>query len=413
MQTTPRSLRFQIGLFGRTNVGKSTFLNTLTGQDLAITSPVAGTTTDPVEKSMELPPLGAVVCIDTGGLDDPTELGAVRQARTAQILERVDAAILLVESNGWSATEEEFLGRIREKKIPFLLVITKADLSIPGENFLAQMRQKCEHVIISALSGDGREKMILACKEALPAIKPEDSLAPALLDGVLQKGEMMVLLVPLDAGAPKGRLILPQVQVLRAALDLQACALTTTEKTYSALFQNLAIPPRLVVCDSQVVDFMVRETPPDIPCTTFSILFARMKADLPNLVRGALMLDSLQDGDKVLISEACAHHPMPDDIGRVKIPRWLREYTKKELQIDVVSGRSEAITDASYRLIIHCGACMMTRTEMLARSAKAAAHGIPMTNYGLAIAHMKGVLPRVISPFPEALKALKTHLACK
>lgn len=412
METTPRALRLHIGIFGRTNVGKSTFLNLLSGQDLAITSPLPGTTTDPVEKAMELNPLGPVVLIDTAGMDDTSELGAKRLQRTASILQRVDVAALLVESGQWSDYEAKWLGEFRQAGIPHLILITKTDITPVAPEFLQDMRRQAPHVMSSSLEAAARNEIVQTFTSTLQTLcspRPghPDTTPASLLDGILSEGETMLLLIPIDSAAPKGRLILPQVQVLRAALDINAAAITTTEKNFRTALNALKAPPDLVVCDSQAVDIMVRETPPDIPCTTFSILFARMKSSLPGMVKAARAIDRLQDGDHILIMEACTHHPTHEDIGRVKIPAWLRQYTGKTLNIDIRAGRDD-ITDLSrYALIIHCGGCMLTRTEMLARQKRFSDIPLPVTNYGIAISWMKGVLPRVLTPFPDALAELE------
>lgn len=408
MDKTPKSMRIHIGLFGRTNVGKSTFLNLVAGQDVAITSPTAGTTTDPVEKIMELLPVGPVVFWDTGGIDDHSELGEKRRERMFKALQRVDLAVLVIEPDIWTEHEEELLDKIRAAGRPWLLIVGKTDLQAPSPDWMAGLKQRCGHVIESTTRPGDRDRIVNPFKAALGDLVPEKTLEmPDLLAGAVPSGGVVVLIMPIDIEAPKGRLILPQAQAVRAALDDSAIAVVCKETEYLATLEKLAVKPDLAVCDSQVVDRMVAETPADVPCTTFSILMARMKGDLPALVRAARTIDDLQDGDAVLIAEACSHHAMEDDIGRVKIPRWLREVTGRELEIQVTAGRDWPEDLSRYRLIIHCGACMLTRREMLRRQESADGPAVPITNYGVAISHLKGVLPRVLAPLPEALAALR------
>ena len=391
-EQTPKSMRLHVGLFGRTNVGKSTFLNLLAGQDVAIVSPQAGTTTDPVEKSMELLPIGPVVFTDTGGVDDATALGDKRREKMFAALRRMDVAVLLVEPDVWTEHEDRLMAEFKAAARPFLIAVGKTDLRQPSAAFREKLRAAAPHVIESSAAPGQRERVVNAFKDAL---------------GQLAPGGGVVLIIPVDQEAPKGRLILPQAQAVRAALDLGAVAVVARETEYLAALAKLSAPPDLAVCDSQVVDRMVAETPPGVRCTTFSILLARLKGDLPEMVKAARVIDDLQDGDRILIGEACTHHALEDDIGRQKIPRWLREKTGKTLAIDVVAGRDWPTDLEKYRLAIHCGGCMINRREMLHRLQSAGARGVPMTNYGVAISHLKGVLPRVLEPFPEAAAALR------
>lgn len=408
MDKTPKSMRLHIGLFGRANVGKSTFLNLLAGQEVAITSPEAGTTTDPVEKSMELLPIGPVVFTDTGGVDDATALGDKRREKMMAALRRVDVAVLLVEPNIWTGHEERLVQELKSAHRPFLIVVGKTDLHPPTDDFLAQMKTASPQVVESAAVPAQRDRIVGAFKAALAPLVPESVLhVPDFFGGAVPAGGTVVLIVPVDMEAPKGRLILPQAQAVRAALDARAIAVVVRETDYLAALRQLAVPPDLVVCDSQVVDRMVAETPAAIRCTTFSILLARLKGDLPAMVRAARILDDLRDGDRILIGEACSHHALDDDIGRQKIPRWLREKSGKTLHIDVAAGRDWPADLEPYRLAIHCGACMITRRDMLTRLEGAGGRGVPMTNYGVAISHLKGVLPRVLEPFPDAVAALQ------
>ena len=407
-EQTPKSMRLHVGLFGRTNVGKSTFLNLLAGQDVAIVSPQAGTTTDPVEKSMELLPIGPVVFTDTGGVDDATALGDLRREKMFAALRRMDVAVLLVEPDVWTEHEERLVREFRAAARPFLIAVGKTDLHKPAAAFLEKLRAAAPHVVESSAAPGQRERVVNAFKAALGQLAPEGVLqVPDLYGGAVPPGGTVVLIIPVDQEAPKGRLILPQAQAVRAALDLGAVAVVARETEYLAALAKLGGPPDLAVCDSQVVDRMVAETPPSVRCTTFSILLARLKGDLPEMVKAARVIDDLQDGDRILIGEACTHHALEDDIGRQKIPRWLREKTGKSLRIDVVAGRDWPADLEKYSLAIHCGGGMINRREMLHRLQTAGARGVPMTNYGVAISHLKGVLPRVLEPFPEAFAALR------
>lgn len=407
MNTTPKSLRLQIGIFGRTNVGKSSFLNLVAGQDVAIVSPMPGTTTDVVEKSMELLPIGPVVFLDTAGLDDATELAAARLRKTAGIFERADVFVLLAEAGAWGAFEERVAAEAGRRKAPLILVVNKIDLAGPTAAFLERLRALSPRVIeCSCAEPGGRESVVLAFKAALIEACPESFLAPPPLVGdLMPAGGCIVLVVPIDLQAPKGRLILPQVQVIRDALDNDALCLVVKERELAHALESLQRPPDLVVCDSQVVLKMVADTPPGVKCTTFSILFARLKGDLVSAVRGVCALDRLKAGDRILVAEACSHHALEDDIGRVKIPRWIRQYAGREFAVDVFAGRDYPDNLADYRLVVHCGACMLTRREMLARIQKAGRAGVALTNYGVCISFVQGVLERVLSPFPAALEA--------
>ena len=407
MEKTPKSMRLHIGLFGRTNTGKSTFLNLVAGQEVAITSPEAGTTTDPVEKTMELLPIGPVVFTDTGGVDDATVLGDKRREKMAAALRRMDVAVLVVEPEQWTEHEERLAAEMKSAGRPFLIVVGKTDVRKPSEAFLERLRGISPVVIESAAVPAERERIVGEFKAALGRLAPEGGLAvPDFYGGAVPPGGVVVLIVPVDLEAPKGRLILPQAQAVRAALDGGAVAVTCRETEYAAALGQLAVAPDLVVCDSQVVDRMVAETPAAVRCTTFSILLARLKGDLPAMVRAVKILDDLKDGDRILMGEACSHHALEDDIGRVKIPRWLREKTGRTLHIDVTAGRDWPADLEQYRVAIHCGGCMINRREMLHRLQSAGSRGVPLTNYGVAISHLKGVLPRVLEAFPEAAAAL-------
>jgi [FeFe] hydrogenase H-cluster maturation GTPase HydF len=409
MQTSPKSMRLQIAIFGRTNVGKSSVLNMLAGQDVAITSPVPGTTTDVVEKSMELLPVGPVVFLDTAGLDDKSELGALRTERARKIFDRADAALLVIEPSGWGACEEDIAAAAGEKNIPLIVLINKTDISRPSPELAEALKARnITPITCAATARDRREACVEAVKQRLLEITGRAAgPARAILGDLVKPGETVILIIPIDKEAPKGRIILPQVQAMRDLLDHGVFFLTAREHEYAQALASLKKAPALVVCDSQVVDLMVKQTPPGVPCTTFSILFARFKGDLPAYARGAAAIRGLRPGDSVAVLEACSHHAIEDDIGRVKLPKWLKETVGGELKIDTFSGRDLPPDIEKYKLVLQCGGCMLTRTEILNRMGKAAAAGVPISNYGTAISECKGVLERVLSPFPEALAAYR------
>lgn len=408
MQDTPKGLRLHIGLFGKRNSGKSTLMNALIGQSVSIVSAHPGTTTDPVEKTYELAPLGAVVFIDTAGLDDEGELGALRVQKTRTVLERVDLALIVVDDARLGTLERELIATLREQKTPFVVVFNKADLAQPEKALLIDLAaDNVESATVCAAQGNG----IDALKEAMFRQAPENGLDDARLIGdLIGPGDVVVLVVPIDLGAPKGRLILPQVQTLRDILDSDAAGMMVKERELVSALERLNTPPKLVVCDSQVVLKVAADTPREVPLTTFSILMARFKGDMIGLAEGAGALSRLQPGDRVLISEACSHHALADDIGRVKIPRWLRQFAGGNLEIDVKSGRDFPDDLTPYALVVQCGGCTVTRRQMLARQYRAARQGVPMTNYGMAISVVQGVLDRSLQCFPAALEAYRRAL---
>ncbi|MEQ8188680.1 MAG: [FeFe] hydrogenase H-cluster maturation GTPase HydF [Candidatus Eremiobacterota bacterium] len=407
MQKTPKALRLQIGLFGRTNVGKSSFLNMVASQDVAITSPVPGTTTDVVEKSMELLPIGPVVFLDTAGLDDTSTLAELRIKKTGKIFDRSDVIIIITEPDLWGEYEEKILEEAQKRKTPFIVVVNKIDLKEPL--FMEDLKKKSDRILLcSSIDTEKRDKYVNELKKHLIYICPEEFFnPPPLIGDLITPGGIAVLIVPIDLQAPKGRLILPQVQAIRDALDNDGAALVVKEREYAHILNNLKNPPDISVCDSQVVLKMVADTPKHIKCTTFSVLFARYKGDIIEAARSVSTIDKLKHGDKILIGEACSHHPIEDDIGRVKIPRWLRQHIGGDIQIDTSCGRDYPENLKEYRLVVHCGGCMLTRREMLFRIHKAKQEGIPVTNYGLCIAFIQGVIERVLSPFPAALDAYR------
>jgi [FeFe] hydrogenase H-cluster maturation GTPase HydF len=409
VNTAPKSLRLQIGLFGRTNAGKSSLLNYIAGQDVAVTSPVPGTTTDVVEKSMEILPVGPVVFLDTGGLDDDGVLADRRLARTAAVFDRADVVVLVAEAGAWTEHEDRILGEAERRRSPALVVFNKADRGAPDPARTAALEARgLRWMACCAIEPAGRENAVRAFVEALLAALPPGALRePALVGDLLPPGGLVVLVVPIDLQAPKGRLILPQVQTIRDALDSDARALVVKERELAHALAELRRPPDLVVCDSQVVLKMTADVPRGVRCTTFSILFARYKGDLVACARGAAALGRLRSGDRVLVAEACSHHALEDDIGRVKIPRWLRQYAGAGVEVDVCAGRDYPADLAAYRAVIHCGACLLTPREVRHRFARAEEAGVPATNYGVAIAFLQGVLERVLEPFPEAAEAYR------
>jgi [FeFe] hydrogenase H-cluster maturation GTPase HydF len=415
MDNTSKGNRLHIALMGRTNVGKSSLLNLMLGQDIAITSPVAGTTTDVVEKAMELLPLGPVLFLDTAGLDDISELSGARLKKTAKVFDRADSIILIIEPDTWTDFEEAVLTESQNRKIPMLVVINKIDLHQPSPDHLKFLQSKSGHIMtVSCNDETKRQNYLETLKQHLMEVAPTDFIkTPSLIGDLLPPGGLAVLVVPIDLEAPKGRLILPQVQTIRDALDNDAMTLVVKERELVAALANLKKPPAIVVTDSQAILKVTADVPQDIPVTTFSILFARQKADLAVMARGAAAIDSLQPGDRVLIAEACSHHALEDDIGRVKIPRWLRQYVGGDLQIDTSSGRDYPDDLKKYKLILHCGACMMNRREMLTRMRKAQETGVSITNYGVAISFLQGVIKRSLEPFPAALNAFEKEMEDK
>lgn len=397
MFSTPKSLRLQIAILGRVNAGKSSFLNLVTGQETAITSDIAGTTTDVVEKAQELLPIGPVLWLDTAGFGDNTKLSDKRLEKTIRVFDRADVAVLVCEGDKIGAEEKQIIEIASQRKIPLLKVYNKAD----KHKILAT-----DGLIVNALDKSSRDKTLIELKSALLKICPEDFINNSPLVGNLApEHSTIVMLIPIDYEAPKGRLIMPQVQAIRDCLDHNQSILAVKENDYVSALQNFKNPPALVICDSQVVDKMVAETPANIKCTTFSILMARFKGDLRKMAEGAAMIDRLQDGDKILIAESCTHHAVEDDIGRVKIPNWLTRKTGKNLQIDFVSGCDFSTNLTDYKLVIQCGGCAFNRREILSRIYKCEQAGVAITNYGICISELKGVLRRVLEPFGDVYES--------
>jgi [FeFe] hydrogenase H-cluster maturation GTPase HydF len=392
----PRGVRLVITLVGRTNAGKSSLLNAITGQDVAIVSDFAGTTTDPVAKPYELLPLGPVTFYDTAGLDDTGELGQLRMAATKKVLWRTDIAVVVADAAGLTEAERAIIADIRRLGIPFLVVFNKSDLAAPPEADLDWCRAQNIHLVrASAATGEGAR----AVKEALIDLAPPEAVRePVLAGDLFGEGDTVVCVVPIDLAAPKGRLILPQVQVIREILDGDATAVVVKERELEAALANMRRPPALVVTDSQVILKVSGDVPDAVPLTTFSTLFARYKGDLPTLVAGAKAIDNLKDGDTVLMAEACSHHVQADDIGRVKIPRWISQYTGKDLRFEMHAGHDFPDDLERFALVVHCGSCMLGRMEMVRRIRECARRGVPVTNYGVAISKVQGVLDRVLRP---------------
>lgn len=404
LNNVPSSERTHIGIFGKRNAGKSSVINAITGQSLAIVSDIKGTTTDPVLKSMELLPLGPVVLIDTPGLDDEGDLGHLRIQKAYQILNKTDIALLVIDGTaGMTAEDYQILDRIRAKNIPYLIVFNKADLApdadtsdaAPSNADTSDTADAANVIWVSAVTGLHIQEL----KERLATLLPDEDSGKTILGDLIRPSDFIILVVPIDKAAPKGRLILPQQQTIRDILDHNAISIVVKETDLKHTLETLGKKPALVITDSQVFDKAAADTPSDIPLTSFSILFARYKGNLKTLVDGARMLRHLENGDKILISEGCTHHRQCDDIGTVKLPRLIRNYTGKELEFEFTSGTEFPFSLEKYRLIVHCGGCMLNEREMKYRIRCAEDAGIPITNYGTAIACMKGILERSIEIF--------------
>ena len=398
LNATVSAERVHIGFFGLRNAGKSSLVNAVTGQRLSVVSEVKGTTTDPVKKAMELLPMGPVVIIDTPGIDDEGELGEQRVARAQQVLRQADIAILVVDAQkGLQPTDRKLTELFTERKLPYLIVFNKADL-------LPQLPQEtANEIYVSAETGDG----IHALKEKIAALAKSAESDRKIVADLVSSGDTVVLVVPIDSSAPKGRLILPQQQTIRELLEVGAFSLVVRESELSAALAALKTPPRMVITDSQAFGFVSKIVPESIELTSFSILFARYKGDLATVVGGAAMLDRLRDGDKVLISEGCTHHRQCQDIGTVKLPGWINGYTGKTLSYSFTSGTEFPDDVSQYALVVHCGGCMLNEREMKSRMERCTEQGVPVTNYGIAIAQMHGILKRSLTPFPEVLNLLE------
>lgn len=392
-----KSMRLHIGVFGRTNVGKSSLLNKITNQEVSIVSDIAGTTTDVVEKSMELLPVGPVTFLDTAGLDDETELSGQRIEKTMKVVNRIDVAVVVCDFNGIGKFENDLIEKFKELKIPYLIVVNKCDLA--PKSFHIDLKPELSNIIYTSVKKD--EKIVFKFKEALVNLLPEDFVnSPKIVGDLVPAKSTVMLVIPIDKEAPKGRIILPQVQTLRDLLDNNCLSYVVKESELKDALDNLKTPPALVVTDSQAFKKVSEIVPENVSLTSFSILFARLKGDLDEFVNGAKAIENLKDGDMVLILESCTHHAIEDDIGRVKIPNLLRKKTGKNLVIHNYAGHDfPDIKD--YKLIIHCGACMTNRREVLSRVLIANQNNVPITNYGVVISYCLGILPRAIKIFTE------------
>lgn len=403
MNQTPASERIHIAFFGRRNAGKSSIINAVTGQDLAIVSDVKGTTTDPVYKTMELLPLGPIMVIDTPGIDDEGELGALRIKKSYQVLNKTDIAVLVIDSTiGMTMVEKDCIRRFKDKGIPYLIVYNKCDL-LPAQSYSFDNTQ----IYVSAVTG----KNIVQLKESIAALKPEDTHLFPIIGDLINPLDLVLLVVPIDKAAPKGRLILPQQQTIRDILEHGASSLVVRDTELRETLQKLTsagIVPKMVVTDSQAFARVSKDTPPEIPLTSFSILFARYKGDLETSIRGVAALQTIQNGDKILIAEGCTHHRQCNDIGTVKIPNWIRSYTDKRPDFEFASGTEFPDDLSPYKMVVHCGGCMLNEREMKYRIACCKDQNIPITNYGILIAQVTGILKRSLEPFPEILKILSS-----
>jgi [FeFe] hydrogenase H-cluster maturation GTPase HydF len=401
LNDSPRSVRSHIALFGKRNAGKSSIINAITNQDIAIVSEVKGTTTDPVYKTMEILPIGPCVIIDTAGTDDLGVLGELRIKKTMEVLHKADVALLVIDASlGMNEEDRLILDRIKEKKIPVILVINKADIEAISSNELESLKQelKIPVITVSAVKKQGIKEL----KEEIIKVLPADDDKLGIVGDLINSGDFVVLVTPIDSAAPKGRVILPQQQTVRDVLDNGAIAIVTKETELKETLEGLAKKPSLVITDSQAFAKVDADTPKDIPMTSFSILFARLKGDLTELIKGAKAVGSLKDGDKVLISEGCTHHKQTDDIGSVKIPRWLKEKTGKNIEFEFSAGASFTEDVKKYALIVHCGACMLNSAAMMHRIENAKDLNVPIVNYGVLIAYLHGILDRALEPFPQA-----------
>src|SRR5665648_185388 len=408
LNEAPRGVRVHLALFGKRNAGKSSVINAITGQETAIVSEVRGTTTDPVFKAMEILPIGPCVIIDTAGLDDVGELGELRIRKTLEVLDIADVALLIVDIKVGIKDDDQFIiDKFKEKKKPIIVVLNKLDTLVNSDpEIIATSLQETLDLPVVAMSALNKQG-IKELKQAIILVIPEDEYKFKIVGDLISPGDFVVLVTPIDKAAPKGRLILPQQQTIRDILESDAMAIVTKEYELRETLSNLAKKPKLVITDSQVFLKVAADTPKDILMTSFSILFARQKGDLTEFIKGAKAIEKLKDGDRVLIAEGCTHHRQSDDIGSVKIPRWLRQRTGKQLTFEFSAGVTFTDDIKKYALIVHCGACMMNRTAMLSRVERATYHDVPIVNYGILIAYVQGLLPRALAPFPLAKMILE------
>lgn len=404
-RATSKGFRLHIGFFGRRNVGKSSLLNAITRQNVSIVSDVPGTTTDPVEKPMELLPLGPVLFVDTAGVDDIGALGAQRIEKTRLAIARSDIGVLVTEAGVWGEFEQQLLNELRTNKIPALVALNKADLQQPSPAQLAALKnENLPYVLIAATSGDGVEAFRELLWQAAPT---EAAESPTIIRDLVGPDQTAVLVMPIDKEAPKGRIKQLQVQAIRDLLDGEASCIVVKDAGLERALSNMKTLPSLVVTDAQVFDKVARVTPVSVPVTAFSILLSRLKGDLTAQTKAVLAVESLRPGDNVLIAETCTHHPIEDDIGRVKIPRMLEQFVSGEINFTHVKGRDFPQDLSPYKLVVHCGACMWNRQEMMSRIRFCEAQGVPITNYGLVIAFVQGILERALEPFPATLAAYR------
>ena len=396
-----KDLKPHIGIFGRRNFGKSSLINALTGSDVAIVSDVAGTTTDPVKKSMEIFGIGPAIIIDTAGIDDTGDLGEKRIAKTLDVIKQIDCAILVIANNTFGEYEEMLIEKFDRHKVPYLIVNNKTDVEPLQNETILKIQQLTSALIVkfSAITRFNLEEVIEGLKSTIPETTYQN---PSLLKGLITRGDIVMLITPVDSEAPDGRMILPQVMVIRDVLDNDAINIVVKETEAELFLQKTGIKPKLVITDSQAFGFVNKIIQADIPLTGFSVAYARMRGPFEEYVKGARKIANLKDGDKILILESCTHQVSCEDIGRFKIPRWLREFTGKQLEFDVLAGLNEIKTPITdYALVIQCGACMITRKQVFSRLFDAIEAGVPITNYGLAIAFMNGIFDRAIAPFME------------
>ena len=399
MNETPIANRLAIGIFGRRNAGKSSFINALTGQDLAIVDKSPGTTTDPVGKAMEVAGLGPVYIYDTAGIDDEGELGVKRVSKSREIIRHINLGIIITTYQGYNSFDDDLIKELKNMGKEVVVFFNKIDIEAKDEQKENALKERgITHFSLSCTTGKNMDEARQIIVKTGSKLSVENS---TIIGDLIKTGDFVVLVVPIDLGAPKGRLILPQVQVLRDCLDNDAVPMIVKDRELQFALNNLSTKPALVICDSQVVLKTAGDVPADIKLSTFSILFSRLKGDLTEFVRGVKAIDSLKDGDKVLMLEACTHHSQADDIGRVKIPRWIRQYTGKDIAFEVNAGPSINKDVKEYKMAIACGGCMINRQEMMARIVDCRNLGIPITNNGAAISYVQGVLKRVIAPFPE------------
>ena len=393
-----KSLTIQIGIFGRMNVGKSSLMNFITMQNTSIVSQLSGTTTDTVSKQIELNPLGPVTLFDTAGIDDTSCIGELRVEKTKKVLESSDIVLLLCETGKFGDYEIDIIKEAGKRKTPVIAVIGKTDLKPPEDIFISEIQKHTRYVLFFSSLNSNRDDFLNGLKKIMLEVLPDNYIEDySVLRNMVKKGDTVILVMPIDAGAPRGKIIMPQAQTIRHILDLNACVFAVQDSQYQTALNSLKVKPAIVITDSQAVKKIAELTPPDIKLTTFSILYAADKGDISEMAKGAEALKTLKDGDKILIAEACTHHASCDDIGRVKLPRWIKEFSKKNIEIDYVSGQDFSEDLTKYKLIIHCGACVLNRKTMLSRLSKAIEQGIPITNYGIAISVMHGVLTAVSS----------------